>query len=258
MTERNAPAPFTANGVVAHRGAFAHGPGGRNSMTAFRAAIAAGYGAFECDLCGSEDEVVVVAHGPRSNSEDGDLDLAIRTTPWAQLAEVALPGGEGLSTLTEVLTLVTAQTRTGVVLELKPAGDGSELDFAARVVELVAACGAQAWVRYISFHYPTLQRIVALDPASHCAPLEPKSPRCAASEYLGEGMKGVDFEHLAYADPERGPAEQTVAAFKAAGLGVNTWTVNDVGIMRRLIASGVDQITTDEPALLERVWAGLV
>ena len=39
----------------------------------------------------------------------------------------------------------------------------------------------------------------------------------------------------------------------AAGKGVHVWTVNEPEVMLRMIERGVDNIITDDPALLARV-----
>lgn len=39
----------------------------------------------------------------------------------------------------------------------------------------------------------------------------------------------------------------------AAGLAVNTWTVNDAGLARRLIEAGISAIITDDPARMRRL-----
>ena len=45
-------------------------------------------------------------------------------------------------------------------------------------------------------------------------------------------------------------AEVEADAIKSAGLKLYVWTVNDLGVARRMIGLGVDGITTDRPGWL--------
>jgi len=47
---------------------------------------------------------------------------------------------------------------------------------------------------------------------------------------------------------------EVVAAAKLAGKQVHAWVVNDPADMQRLIAMGVDSLTTDDPALAVQMW----
>ena len=47
--------------------------------------------------------------------------------------------------------------------------------------------------------------------------------------------------------------ERVVAAARAASLVLGVWTVNDEAAMRRMLALGVDVLTTDRPDLAGRL-----
>ena len=49
--------------------------------------------------------------------------------------------------------------------------------------------------------------------------------------------------------------EPVVAAARAASLALGVWTVNDETAMRRMLALGVDILTTDRPDLAKRLVA---
>ena len=54
---------------------------------------------------------------------------------------------------------------------------------------------------------------------------------------------GVCVEHFVLSGP-------LVAALRRGGLSVTTGTVNDVALLRRVAALGIDAVTTDDPATL--------
>ncbi len=102
---------------LAHRGLHDHSQGViENSLSAFRAAIAAGYG-IELDVQRSADDVPIVFH-------DDDLDRltgatgAFRDYKAAALGRMHLRGGtDMIPTLEEVLTLVAG--RVPLLIEIK-------------------------------------------------------------------------------------------------------------------------------------------
>ena len=230
---------FLSNGVIAHRGAFKHGKGKANSMTAFRDAIHKGFAHFECDTLFTADEQIVVAHGPLSG-EDGGIpgDLPIYFTPYEDLKQVELGNGDSLPLLSEVLDLVMTQNRTRIVIEVKETPDGKNLQLATAISELVREKGAQAWVSYISFDYQILLKLLELDIFAKCSPL---SDDHDLNQYLLDGMWGVDFNESHYDSREK------IQSYQNVGLNVNAWTVNDPDRLKQLHDWGMDLITTDEP-----------
>lgn len=134
---------FLTNGVVAHRGAWRHGRGAQNSMTAFRDAIKKGFAYLECDVNLTLDEQLVVAHGPRAT--DDSRSPIIATTDLRTLQRVPLGNDDHLPRLSEVLEEVVGQDRTGVILDIKPTPGGSKNDLlATQIVATVRDMAAQA------------------------------------------------------------------------------------------------------------------
>lgn len=123
---------------IAHRGL--HAPGvPENSMAAFRAAIAAGYG-IECDIQAASDGTPVVFHDddlPRLTGAQGlvrDLDID------ALSALRILQTGEAIPTLADLLALVAG--RVPLLIEIKDQSLRATRDIGTlsqRVAELVAA-----------------------------------------------------------------------------------------------------------------------
>ena len=119
---------------IAHRGLH-DAPSGviENTASAFRAAIAGGYG-IECDLQVSADGEAMVHHDDvlgRLTAGDGRLDALTA----AELKRVAFKAtGDRMITLTELCELVAG--RTPLVIELKSRfrGDLGVVDHAAKVL----------------------------------------------------------------------------------------------------------------------------
>lgn len=236
---------FINSPAVAHRGAWKNGPGAANSMTAFRDAIAKGFACFECDTLLTQDNQVVVAHGPMSG-EDGGVpgDLPIAESTYAKLTQVDLGNGDTFPLLKNVLAEVRKQFHTRMIIEIKETPDGRNLKLAEKIVQLVRAQKAEPWVSYISFDYQILLRVLELEPGAKCSPLQNDHP---IEKYVADGMSGVDFNHTEYTSAEQ------VQAYQAADLTVNAWTVNEPERMQQLLDWGLDLITTDEPEILARL-----
>ena len=118
---------------------------------------------------------------------------------------------------------------------------------AAALVELLATRGARDEVIVSSFHLPSIDRVHALDSSlltGYLTALQP-SPLEAVAAAVAGGHTAVHPFFGVLAD--RG-AETLIDAAHAAGLMVNTWTVNDGAEVARLAVAGVDAIITDVPA----------
>ena len=122
---------------IAHRGLHACGAAGpvENSISAARAAIAAGYG-IECDIRLSRDGEAMAFHDAalgRLTGRDGDL------AAHDAEALTAMPlrgGGDTIPTLPALLAAVGG--RVPLVIEIKSDGDG-DMRLAERAMALVAA-----------------------------------------------------------------------------------------------------------------------
>jgi len=116
-----------------------------------------------------------------------------------------------------------------------------------RVLAAVEAARATASVRLISFEPELLKRIRGAIPDVAL----PTGLIASTAEGLVETARrlGCDAIHprLTALSPE------LVAAARAAGLRVNTWTANTPEQVRQAIDVGVDEITTDFPALARQV-----
>ena len=226
--------------IVGHRGASAHAP--ENTLAAFRRAIEDGADLLECDVHLSADGHVVVMHDEsidRTAAADSPLATgAIADLTREQLDTVVLEGGERVPSLAELLETTTVP----VFIEVKVA------DAARAVGEQLAALPADhpaAASTVISFHADALaevRRFAEATPVSYLVRQIDEAALQVAAELGASGIgPGIDGLSLGGAK-----------AARAAGLRLNPWTVNTAAQLEVALACGVDTITTDDPAWVQR------
>jgi glycerophosphoryl diester phosphodiesterase len=220
--------------VLGHRGASATNP--ENTVRAFRAALEQGADGVELDVRRTADGALAVRHDP--TLPDGRLVVA---TDAADLpAEVPL-----------LAAALDACAGASVVnVEVKNWPDDPDFDPHERVVDAVlallegrgAAVGGPCLVS--SFHRPTVDRVRALAPGLATAVLliDLPDPVRLAEEAAAQGHRAVHPHHAFV-------TEEAVAAVHAAGLALNTWTVDDPERIRWLESIGVDAVIVNDPAL---------
>lgn len=230
--------------IAGHRGAAGVAP--ENTLPSFEAAWAAGVSWVETDVRLTRDAVPVLLHDPtleRTTTGQG----AVSAVTWDALRRLDAGArfapqyaGTRVPRLEELLT--AAAGRSGVLIELKAEVEQADL-LVQRVLAAVEAARAWDWARLISFEAELLERAarVAADRsiptgliASSAAGLVENARRlgCAAIH-----------PRLTALSPE------LVTAARAAGLRVNTWTANAPEQVLRAAGEGVDEITTDFPAM---------
>jgi glycerophosphoryl diester phosphodiesterase len=245
--------------IAAHRGGGALWP--ENSLLAFQSAIALGSDLIELDVHQSRDGVVTVIHDATvDRTTDGAGVVGSLTS--ADLGRLRLrgPGGaasaERVPTLDEVLT-AAAPSRAGLLIEVKEPTPGDRYDgIEERVLAAVAAAGMQARVTIMAFDPRTIVRVRGLAPRMRTSFLvEPFTveraevrPEAAIDWARAAGATDVGLEQTLV-------DERVVAAARAASVALGVWTVNDETAMRRMLALGVDILTTDRPDLARRLVA---
>jgi len=226
---------FSHNKVIAHRGAWKTLNFPPNSLAALNQALKLGYEGSEFDVHLTADNVLVVNHDPDFEG------LRIEKSTYNQLLQKQLPNGEKIPTLEAFIKAGIGQQHTKLILEIKPSVISKErsLELTNRVVNMVQRLQAQAWIHYISFDYDVLKRVLQIEPSATVAYLEGRySPR----QLKNDGMSGADYYYSVYQNNSTWIDE----AHKL-GLTINAWTVNDPEIMKWLLVSGADYITTNEP-----------
>lgn len=230
--------------IWAHRGASFDAP--ENTMAAFRRAVELGADGIELDVQRSADGRLVVVHDETvDRTTDGHGRIV--EMEWADLARLDASGGdpdfagERLPRLEQVLELL-APTDMVLNIELK---DGVEpypgMDL--QVDALVQAAGMAGRVVLSTFNH--VQFAGTRDAGlGHPLGLLYGEPLWQAEKYaaaFGADAVHPDFRTLS----EPGLLER----FRAEGLAVNVWTVNERADLERMFELGVDAVITDDPAL---------
>lgn len=232
--------------VTAHRGDHHRAP--ENTLGSVRDAIAAGADLVEIDVQLSRDGVLVVTH-------DSDFSrlAGVATKVWdltyEQIRAIPLhasgtPGSkpEFVPTLDEVLVLARDGIRLNI--ELKYYGD-HQPRLAERVVQALQKHQMTSRVIVQCLEYEPLQELRGLAPGiptGYLLSVNARHPSDLKVDFLAaeKGRVNGPFIQRAHRHGQR----------------VHAWTVDDPRDMDRLIALGVDDLITNEPALArERVRA---
>ena len=230
--------------LEAHRGHSAAAP--ENTLAAFRSALALQAEAIELDVHLSKDGHLVVMHDDtldRTTNGRGAL-AGLNLAELRQLDAGAWFGpsfaGEKIPLLAEVLELLTP-TRTRLNIEIKYS---PRIQQAARqVVDLLRQYGRQDFYVVSSFDLPALLVVQALAPEITLA-------------LIGEGAQilplarqhGLPWIHAYH----RTLTDETIAEAHAAGLQVNTWTLDDPQQLAAWAQRGVDKICTNRLGELQQ------
>jgi glycerophosphoryl diester phosphodiesterase len=245
--------------IAAHRGGGALWP--ENSLLAFQSAIALGSDLIELDVHLSRDGMVIVIHDATvDRTTDGTG--AVGSMMAADLRRLRLRGPENTASAEHVPTLdevlaAAAPSHAGLLIEVKEPAPGDRYDgVEERVLAAVDAAGMQARATIMAFDPRTIVRVREL--ASHMRTsflIEPFTveragvrPEVTIDWARAAGATDVGLEQTLV-------DERVVAAARSASVALGVWTVNDETAMRRMLALGVDILTTDRPDLARRLVA---
>jgi glycerophosphoryl diester phosphodiesterase len=216
--------------IWAHRGASVAER--ENTFEAFRAAKALGADGVELDVRRSRDRALVVNHDATLADGRAIHELEVGDLP------------------PEVLLLDAALDACDVLvvnIEVKNVPIDIDWDPSEFVAEAVAALvqerRAQERVVVSSFGLAAIDRVRALDPSIPTGYLI-----SARWDQVGALQRAVDGGHTAFHPHASVVTPDLVARAHAAGLAVNTWTVDDPDRVRWLVEEcGVDAIITNVP-----------
>ena len=205
--------------IYGHRGASARAP--ENTQRAFALAFDEGADGIELDVRLSRDGAVVVCHDPTLER------LAKRPGVVAQLDARELThidvGGDTIPLLDDVLDAATARA-VARLLRARSARDRAAIFVSSFRPEMLAA-----------------MRVAGAGvPMAFLFDLENTGPARAAvlrRVFLPDGLHPQD----------RACTPQAIARWRARGLFVNAWTIDDPDRIRSLSAAGVDGIITNDP-----------
>ena len=206
-----------------------------NTLESFKLALESGLDGLELDLHRTRDGIVAIYHDFHLKPDLGGL--AINQTDWAELKRVA----PWMPRLEQVLELAEQFPTARLNLEIKSQyedPDGRE----ALVAKAVAAWPYKERCWFSSFDPLSLIRL-----SKHNLGI-----RQALLYHLPEILEllpsiPVQGIHPHYSLLNAAQMDQ----FKAQGLFVYTWTVNDLTIAKQLIEWGVDGLIGDDPELLK-------
>jgi glycerophosphoryl diester phosphodiesterase len=237
--------PFTAAGrtlVLGHRGASAEAP--ENTLAAFRLAMEQGADGVELDVwrCGSGE--VVVIHDEDSRRTAGG---ALRVPEASLQALRALDAGgwkgerfrgERVPLLAEVLALLP-----GAAVNVELTGRRGDLRLAAAAATVIRRAGAEGRVLVSSFDFRLLAAFRA------AAPGVPRGLLFEAGRpwRLRTALASRRLRAAALHPEARLCTPARVRRWRARGLMVNAWTVDDPAEVERLAALGVTAIITNAP-----------
>ncbi|GAB3331588.1 glycerophosphodiester phosphodiesterase family protein [Hymenobacter humi] len=273
--------------VHGHRGCRGLRP--ENTLPAFLYALELGVDVIELDVVISADKQVVVSHEPWLNpsiclDSNGQFippsqarQLNLYQLPYAEIRrcdcgqrrhpsfpeQLSQPAYKPL--LTEVIAALEAATRqlgrspVGYSIEVKSSPDGDLIfhpgpeEFLALVLAEVDAAQIRSRTTLLCFD-PRILRLAHHNQPNlaTCLLLEADQPWHSSIEQLGfqPTTLGPDFSTVT-----TDSVQQLRTVFP--GLRLVPWTVNELPDMRRLMALGVDGITTDYPNRLLSVLASV-
>ena len=222
--------------IVAHRGYWQGNQ--ENSIESLKKAQEFGCWGSEFDLHLSSDDVVLVNH-------DGVVKgVNIQNNP-SEKVKGQVP------TLDEYLKQGAKNKDCVLVLELKP-HKKQEREFILfdKCLEALKARKLldPKRVAFISFSYPICKELAKRCPGFTVQYLEgDKSP----AQVYADGINGIDYHYSCF---KKHP--EWVKEAHDLGMSVNVWTVNNEKDIKQMINLGVDQITTNEPALTREILFG--
>lgn len=224
--------------VIAHRGAHTDGAS-ENSIAALEKAMDANYYGIELDVWRTTDNKLVVHHDGKANG------LTFNQCTYDQIKNIKLGNGEVLPTFdsfVETFKRKMSASSSKLIIEIKPWGDATIIDL---IMAKVEEAGIKDRVEYIAFSYDNCKYIMSKQADAKVGYLSgDKAPAAVKADKI----ISIDYSGSAY-------AQHPTWIKEALDLGmiVNVWTINSKTEMIKYISQGVDYITTDAPADLEKL-----
>jgi glycerophosphoryl diester phosphodiesterase len=245
--------------VVAHRGGAALAP--ENTLVAFGNAIKIGVDMVECDVHLSKDGELVVMHDPDlARTTNGAGQISGLTLAELKKLNAAAKFGNGdwpeqqIPTLDELLDLVKG--KVGIQIEIKTSASNARYPgIEKKVADLLNSKGMTDKAIVISFDFPTLKDIKAIDPRIKTGALVNAQWMMAhitqsPDQILDQVIQATDADY--FMPTATAVSEALVKAVHAHGRKIGVWTVDAPQDMRRLAGWGVDGITSNRPDELKR------
>lgn len=231
--------------IIAHRGASYEAP--ENTLPSFNLGWKQNTDACELDIYLTADRQIVVMHDAATTRTTG-VNMKLRDSYLADLQELDAGKWKGpqwkgtrIPTLTEVLKSIPEGKRLFVEIKCGP----EILPYLLPVFDASGKDPKQIVV--ISFYADVIRDLEKLRPQIKTYFL--CSPKVANIDKLARearviGADGIDGQAAAGFDAA------AIAKFRAQGLGVYVWTIDDIPTARKYADMGIDGITTDKPAYM--------
>jgi glycerophosphoryl diester phosphodiesterase len=226
-----------ATKVIAHRGAWKEFGLPENSIASLGKAIEIGCYGSEFDVRRTKDGVLVISHDP---TYYGDT---IELKNYAELNKLKLTNGEDLPTLLEYFKKGTSNnSNTLLICEIKQAITDNNLDkiVTQEVMQMVQKLGISNKIVFISFRFEILEWVKQFDQNAIVLYLEGDRDNNAV---VAAKFNGINYHFDNYLQKP----DISKDAIKN-GLMVGSWTVNEEGTLKDLMALGVEYITTNFPS----------
>jgi glycerophosphoryl diester phosphodiesterase len=223
--------------IIAHRGAWKEFTLPENSIASLQKAIELKCYGSEFDVRRTKDGILVVNHDP---VYFGDT---IELCNYADLNKKKLSNGENLPTLENYLSIGTkSNPSTLMICEIKEALTGAEISQKTTMETLALAenLGISEKIIYISFGFEIVKTIKRLQPNAIVLYLENNK---TINEIVNEKINGINYHFSHFMNDS-----QLSVIAKQNNLLMGSWTVNKIEDLNKLIAQGVEYITTNEPA----------
>jgi glycerophosphoryl diester phosphodiesterase len=192
-----------------------------------------------------------------------DATGAVGSMTAADLRRLRLRGPDGAPTTQRVPTLdevvaAAAPSGVGLLIEVKGPSPGARYDgLEEKILASLDGAGLEARATVMAFNPDVIARVRALAPQTRTTLLVSRGaveragvrPEASIDWAVAAGVTDVGLEHT-LVDPA------VVAAARAARLLLGVWTVNEEAAMRRMLALGVDVLTTDRPDAARRLRPG--
>lgn len=214
--------------VIAHRGYWNTDGSADNSLSSLKKALSLGVDGVELDVCVTEDDSLLVIHGPKHGN------LLISDATYAELRQIRLSNGELVPTLHEYLSCVKTNNEISLFIELKSPRLVSE------VLKKIQIFGIEHQVYYISFMLSVCQELVALNSSLKVL-------------YLGgdvepEKLKVLGLTGFSYNIDILKKHSDWVRRAIENGLTTNAWVIKYESELIWCATHHIDFLTTDMPA----------
>ncbi|MCH3964056.1 MAG: glycerophosphodiester phosphodiesterase [Clostridium sp.] len=227
---------------IAHRGFSGVYP--ENTMLAFRKAVEAGADGIETDLHVTKDGVIVVCHDETLDRTTSGTGF-IKDRTYEYIRKLDAGSGEKIPSLDEILSYMKDKK---LLLNLELKNDIVHYDnLEKNVIDKIYKYSMESNVILSSFNHNSMKRVKEYDGSIKTGLLY-GSPIYKPEEYA-EKM-GADALHPLFSLVMN---EKIVNDIKKNGILINTYTVNKVDDMRKLMNLKVDGIITNYPNILEKL-----